>query len=51
MILFIVLVILFNRYNIDQHDYSVRLKAARKFLNDGDKVTLILLIWHTTHTN
>ncbi|XP_027358531.1 translation initiation factor IF3-2, chloroplastic-like [Abrus precatorius] len=25
-------------YNIDQHDYSVRLKAARKFLKDGDKV-------------
>ncbi|KAM4125680.1 hypothetical protein ACJW30_01G330800 [Castanea mollissima] len=25
-------------YNIDQHDYSVRLKAARKFLNDGDKL-------------
>ncbi|XP_027331951.1 translation initiation factor IF3-4, chloroplastic-like isoform X2 [Abrus precatorius] len=25
-------------YNIDQHDYSVRLKAARKFLKDGDKI-------------
>ncbi|XP_048332915.1 translation initiation factor IF3-2, chloroplastic isoform X2 [Ziziphus jujuba] len=25
-------------YNIDQHDYSVRLKAARKFLKDGDKL-------------
>ncbi|XP_061365115.1 translation initiation factor IF3-4, chloroplastic-like, partial [Gastrolobium bilobum] len=24
-------------FNIDQHDYSVRLKAARKFLKDGDK--------------
>ncbi|OMP01635.1 Translation initiation factor 3 [Corchorus capsularis] len=29
-------------YNIDQHDYSVRLKAARKFLNDGDKVKVIV---------
>ncbi|XP_062158051.1 translation initiation factor IF3-4, chloroplastic [Alnus glutinosa] len=29
-------------YNIDQHDYSVRLKAARKFLNDGDKVKIIV---------
>ncbi|KAG5243725.1 APO protein [Salix suchowensis] len=25
-------------YNIDQHDYDVRLRAARKFLKDGDKV-------------
>ncbi|XP_004507754.1 translation initiation factor IF3-2, chloroplastic-like [Cicer arietinum] len=29
-------------YNIDQHDYSVRLKAARKFLTDGDKVKVIV---------
>ncbi|KAJ4709546.1 Translation initiation factor IF-3 [Melia azedarach] len=29
-------------YNIDQHDYSVRLKAARKFLKDGDKVKVIV---------
>ncbi|CAK8564277.1 unnamed protein product [Lathyrus sativus] len=28
--------------NIDQHDYSVRLKAARKFLADGDKVKIIV---------
>jgi translation initiation factor IF-3 len=40
----------FNRYNIDQHDYSVRLKAARKFLADGDKVTLIIFTWHIKHT-
>lgn len=26
------------RYNIDIHDYSVRLKAAKKFLKAGDKV-------------
>ncbi|RWW82143.1 hypothetical protein BHE74_00009407 [Ensete ventricosum] len=25
-------------YNIDSHDYSVRLKAAQKFLKDGDKL-------------
>ncbi|XP_065849380.1 translation initiation factor IF3-4, chloroplastic [Euphorbia lathyris] len=25
-------------YNIDQHDYEVRLRAAQKFLKDGDKV-------------
>ncbi|KAK7388395.1 hypothetical protein VNO78_23211 [Psophocarpus tetragonolobus] len=29
-------------YNIDEHDYSVRLKAARKFLKDGDKVKVIV---------
>ncbi|KAJ8768148.1 hypothetical protein K2173_021088 [Erythroxylum novogranatense] len=29
-------------YNIDQHDYEVRLKAARKFLKDGDKVKVIV---------
>lgn len=34
--------LLLYRYNIDQHDYSVRLKAAQKFLKDGDKVTQII---------
>ncbi|ESQ46356.1 hypothetical protein EUTSA_v10000269mg [Eutrema salsugineum] len=29
-------------YNIDQHDYTVRLKAAQKFLQDGDKVKVIV---------
>ncbi|XP_020266553.1 uncharacterized protein LOC109842046 [Asparagus officinalis] len=29
-------------YNIDSHDYSVRLRAAKKFLNDGDKVKVIV---------
>ncbi|KAE8711347.1 protein binding protein [Hibiscus syriacus] len=29
-------------YNIDEHDYAVRLKAARKFLNDGDKVKVMV---------
>ncbi|RRT52814.1 hypothetical protein B296_00021049, partial [Ensete ventricosum] len=31
-----------DRYNIDSHDYSVRLKAAQKFLKDGDKVKIIV---------
>ncbi|KAH7432077.1 hypothetical protein KP509_07G007000 [Ceratopteris richardii] len=30
------------RYNIDVHDYGVRLKSAQKFLRDGDKVKLII---------
>ncbi|CAD6249141.1 unnamed protein product [Miscanthus lutarioriparius] len=29
-------------YNIDIHDYSVRLKAAKKFLKAGDKVKIIV---------
>ncbi|KAL6532773.1 Translation initiation factor IF3-2, chloroplastic [Orobanche gracilis] len=29
-------------YNIDVHDYSVRLKTAQKFLKDGDKVKVIV---------
>ncbi|XP_077238159.1 translation initiation factor IF3-2, chloroplastic-like [Tasmannia lanceolata] len=28
-------------YNIDSHDYSVRLRAAQKFLKDGDKVKIV----------
>eukprot|EP00899_Mesostigma_viride_P015214 jgi/Mesvir1/23694/Mv18646-RA.1 len=30
------------RYNIDEHDYQVRLRSAVKFLQDGDKVKLSL---------
>ncbi|KAL6539351.1 Translation initiation factor IF3-2, chloroplastic [Orobanche hederae] len=29
-------------HNIDVHDYSVRLKAAHKFLKDGDKIKVIV---------
>ncbi|KAI3811342.1 hypothetical protein L1987_21063 [Smallanthus sonchifolius] len=29
-------------YNIDVHDFSVRLRAAQKFLKDGDKVKVIV---------
>ena len=32
------------RYNIDIHDYSVRLRAAKKFLKAGDKVIIIVII-------
>jgi hypothetical protein len=28
-------------YNIDTHDYEVRLRAAAKFLKDGDKVKVL----------
>lgn len=28
-----------SRYNIDTHDYDVRLRAAKRFLQDGDKVS------------
>ncbi|KAI3952051.1 hypothetical protein MKW92_029778 [Papaver armeniacum] len=28
--------------NIDSHDYSVRLRAAEKFLKDGDKVKIVV---------
>jgi translation initiation factor IF-3 len=34
----------FVRYNIDIHDYSVRLRAAKKFLKAGDKVITIILL-------
>nr|GMC61084.1 translation initiation factor IF-3-like [Ipomoea batatas] len=34
--------ILIGSYNIDVHDYSVRLKAAQKFLKEGDKVKVIV---------
>ncbi|XP_021838785.1 translation initiation factor IF3-4, chloroplastic [Spinacia oleracea] len=29
-------------YNIDVHDYSVRLRAAQKFIKDGDKVKVMV---------
>jgi translation initiation factor IF-3 len=29
------------RYNIDTHDYDVRLRAAQRFLKDGDKVKVV----------
>ncbi len=32
------------RYKIDVHDYDVRLKAARKFLNAGNKVKAVVML-------
>jgi len=29
------------RYNIDTHDYEVRLRAAQRFLKDGDRVKVL----------
>ncbi|KAL2630345.1 hypothetical protein R1flu_015031 [Riccia fluitans] len=29
------------RYNIDTHDYAVRMRAAQRFLKDGDKVKVV----------
>lgn len=29
-------------YNIDTHDYAIRLRAAQRFLKDGDKVKVIV---------
>jgi hypothetical protein len=33
-----------DSYNIDQHDYDVRLRAAQNFLKDGDKDIFIFLL-------
>ena len=38
IILLSIFIIFSFRYNIDTHDYDVRLRAAKKFLKDGDKV-------------
>ncbi len=32
------------RYKIDVHDYEVRLKAAKKFLAQGNKVKVIIML-------
>lgn len=39
--IFLTVVTVYGRYNIDSHDYTVRLKAAQRFLKDGDKVALL----------
>ena len=31
-------------YKIDQHDFDVRVRAVQKFLNDGDRVFIFLLL-------
>ena len=32
------------RYRIDTHDYEVRLKAAKKFLSQGNKVKVVVML-------
>ena len=32
------------RYKIDVHDYEVRLKAAKKFLSQGNKVKVVVML-------
>ena len=32
------------RYKIDVHDYEVRLKAAKKFLEQGNKVKVVVML-------
>ena len=32
------------RYKIDTHDYDVRLKSARKFISQGNKVKLVIML-------
>lgn len=32
------------RYKIEDHDYQVKLRAANKFLNDGDKIKVLIML-------
>jgi len=32
------------RYKIEDHDYQVKLRAAQKFLNDGDKIKVLTIL-------
>jgi translation initiation factor IF-3 len=32
------------RYSIEAHDYNVKLRSARKFLDDGDKIKVITVL-------
>ncbi len=32
------------RYKIEDHDYQVKVKSGHKFLNDGDKIKVIILL-------
>jgi translation initiation factor IF-3 len=32
------------RYKIEDHDYQVKLKSGLKFLNDGDKIKVIIML-------
>ncbi|HEY9681995.1 MAG TPA: translation initiation factor IF-3 [Oculatellaceae cyanobacterium] len=32
------------RYKIEEHDYQVKLRAAKKFLSDGDKIKVLTIL-------
>lgn len=32
------------RYKIEEHDYQVKLKSAQKFLNEGDKIKVVIML-------
>ena len=32
------------RYKIDTHDYEVRLKSVRKFISQGNKVKIVVML-------
>ena len=32
------------RYKIEEHDYQVKMRAAKKFLNDGDKIKVLTIL-------
>jgi translation initiation factor IF-3 len=32
------------RYKIEEHDYQVKLRSGQKFLNDGDKIKVLILL-------
>jgi translation initiation factor IF-3 len=32
------------RYKIEEHDYQVKLRAAKKFLNEGDKIKVLTIL-------
>jgi translation initiation factor IF-3 len=32
------------RYKIEEHDYQVKLRSGQKFLNDGDKIKVLIML-------
>jgi translation initiation factor IF-3 len=32
------------RYKIEEHDYRVKVRSAQKFLNDGDKIKVLIML-------
>lgn len=41
------------RYKIEEHDYQVKFRSAAKFLNDGDKIKVLIMLRgrETQHSN